>query len=396
MCLIFIGYYSIICGQSLSGQKELNEAFNVLIKHFKDEEDQRLDFFRKINSTVDSTDYLFKPPVLWKSGTNLSNVNKENTFTVEISDDPIIFKVKEIVLENPYGNDFPVSYSVIYKDRLISLFEQGHFVCHSIPSMQRDLSFEEKINTKEFQYHWIINNKLVGFSEGQYYYLDSNDKWLKYKEEFPLIDQPKLFEDDSYIAFCDCEGEWGGTVYFYNKATQRIFFTEATCATTVYKKEGKYYILSELAHIMGRSALKEIANPDQLTPISLDEIRKHPRGKEVNAIGYSDKSNASRNVFNLYEIGLVSTFNYEGRTIYLTDLYRLDRMFLAEIDNNTVKIVNPLFNSSIVAHYPVTTLYPNGILINMAYYRIGRYREVTCMIIKDDQIIKLNWNKQYQ
>ena len=35
--------------------------------------------------------------------------------------------------------------------------------------MQRDLSFEEKINTKNFNYHWIINNELVGLPEGLYY-----------------------------------------------------------------------------------------------------------------------------------------------------------------------------------------------------------------------------------
>ena len=70
-------------------------------------------------------------------------------------------------------------------------------------------------------------------------------------------------------------------------------------------------------------------------------------------------------------------------------------MFLAEMENNTVKIVNPLFNSEIIAHKPVTTIYSDAILINMAYYRIGRDREVTCILIKDDELIKIDWNKKY-
>ena len=314
---------------------------------------------------------------------------------VEISDNPIMLKTKEIILENPYRNGYPVSYSVIYQDRLVSLFESGQFVCYSIPSMQRDLLFEEKINTKNFDYHWVIGDRLVGISKEQYYYLDSDNKWIRNKEYFPLINQPILFEDASYIVFSDCEGEFGGTVYFYNKATQKIYCTYATCAYTVYMKEGKYYVLTELLHMMGNSGLTEISNPDHLTPIDLETIRKHPRGREVRAIGYSDKSNASRNVFNFFEIGFLSTFDYNDRTIYLTHLPRLNRTFLAEVENNTIKIINPLFNSRFYYNEKVTTLYSNTILINGTHYQTARYREVSCVIIKGDEFIKIDWNKKY-
>ena len=388
---LFIGYCSISNGQSLQEQKEFNEAFNTLIKYFKDSEDRNMGEFLRAGIVIDSVNYHFNPPVLWKSGVN----SNDDIFTLEVSDNPIALEIKEIVLENPYGDKFPVSYSVIYEGRLISLFESGRFVCHSISSMQRDLSFEKKINTKNFKYHWIVNNKLVGLSKGKYYYLNTKDKWQKYKEKFPLIDQPKLFEDDSYISFCDSKYEWGGTVYFYNKATGEMFFTKSTDANTIYVNEGKYYILSELGHIGGNSALKEISNPELLTPISLEEIRKHPRSSEISAVLKDDKSNASRNVFFFRRIGLYSTFNYKGRTIYLTNLNLFNRAFLAEIENNTVKIVNPLFNSRIFAHRSLTTTYSDAILINIVNFNIERKGEVTCIIIKDDQFIKLDWNKKY-
>ena len=377
---------------TLSNHKELKTAFDVLIKHFQDDKKRELDFFRKIEEVVDSSDYIIKLPVLWES---YWTKDRDKMIKVEISDHPIVLNTKEIVLENPYGNGYPVSYSVIYQDRFISLFESGQFVCHSIPSMQRDLSFEEKINTKNFDYHWVIGNKLVGISQERYYYLDSDNRWIKYRESIPLKNQPKLFEDASYISFCDCEGEFGGTVYFYNKATRKITFTEATCAYTIYMKEGKYYVLTELLHMTGRSTLEEISNPDQLTPIDLETIRKHPRGREVRAIGYSDKSNASRNVFTFSEIGFLSTFDYKGRTIYLTHLPRLNRTFLAEVENNTVKIINPLFNSRFYYNEKVTTLYPNTIFINGTHYQTARYREVSCIIIKGDEFLKIDWNKKY-
>jgi len=185
ICCLFVGCCSVVFGQTTLSQKELNEGLETLMKYFKDdEEEEKIGGYTKI-------------PGAYKS--------------IEISDNPIALKINEIILQNPYGDGFPVSYTVIYKDRIISLFQSGLFACHSIETMQRDLSFEEKINSKKFDYHWLIDNKLVGLSQERYYYLNSDDKWIEYKENIPLLNQPKLFEDDKYIAFCDWGGEFGGT-----------------------------------------------------------------------------------------------------------------------------------------------------------------------------------------
>jgi len=64
-------------------------------------------------------------------------------------------------------------------------------------------------------------------------------------------------------------------------------------------------------------------------------------------------------------------------------------------ENSTIKTVNPLFNNYIIMHYPVTTSYPNTILINRAWYMVGRKREISCFMIKDDEFIKIDWNKKH-
>jgi len=365
--LFLIACCSVICGQTESDQKDFHESLKSLIKYYKDDAEKEL------------KEQIIKHPGAYK--------------LIELSDKPIYLKIKEIVLMNPYGDDFPVSNSIIYKGMLISLFQSGLFTCHSIQSMERDFSFESKINSKKFDYHWLIDNKLVGLSNGKYFYLNSADKWVKYKKIIPLWDQPKLFEDDKYIVFCDCKGEWGGTVYFFNKTSGKIYFTEATCANTAYKEDNKYYVLSYLGHLLRlRSTLKEIPDPDLLTPISLEEIRKFQQRRELDAIGYSDKSNASRIVFNLNPITLSSTFNYKGRTIYLAN--SLGKSFLAELENDSIKIVNPLFNNDIIIHPLGTTIYSNTILINRAWYMIGKEREISFFIIKDDEFIKIDWNEK--
>jgi len=365
MCLIiFLGYCSIIWGQSPSSQDELNKGLGDLIKYFKDDEEKEA-----------------------KSGM----INIPGAYRlIGLSDEPINLQMKETVLKNPYGDDFPVSYSVIYKGRLISLFQSGFFTTHSIQTLERDLSYEKKINTKRFDYHWLIGNKLVGLSEGRYFCLNSADKWIAYKDSIPLWNQPKLFEDAKYLVFCDRFGEFGGSVYFFNKKTGKTYFTGANEANTVYKKDDKYYILYELGHLsVIRSSLKEIPDPDLLTPISLEEVRKTTRGR----FGYYDASKAQSIIFRLEPITFHSTFNYKGRTVYLTT--NLGRTFLAEKENDSIKIVNPLFNNSFVMHYPVTTSYSDTILINRAWYMIGRYREISCFIIKDDEFIKIDWNEKH-
>jgi hypothetical protein len=277
---------------------------------------------------------------------------------------------------------------VIYQNKLISLFEQGKFVCHSISTLKRDKSFENKLNTKKFQYHWLIDSKLVGISNGKYYYLNKEDKWIEYSHDLPFTNQPKLFEDESYISFRDCFGEWGGTVYFFNKNNKKIFYTEATCANSILKRENKYFVLSHLGHMLGSAELKEISNPEKLSQVDIKKINKTVKGE---ALGYLDKSHASKKVFNWDYIQIFSSFKYENRTFYL--VYYESETFLAEINNNTIYLVNPLFNNGFYTHQPITTSYDKTVLINLDFYMIGGEREISCIIIKDNKFIKLDWNE---
>lgn len=305
---------------------------------------------------------------------------------VEISDNPIAFHINEIALKKPIDDKFPVSYSVIYQDRLISLFDPGVFVCHSLSTMNRDSEFEKILNTKKFQYHWLLDNKLVGISDGKYYVLNLRNNWVEYLTFVPFTHQPKLFEDSSYISFFDDHGEWGGTVYFYNKTTEKIFFTEANSAKSILKKDNKYYVLSSLGHAFGFARLTEIANPDKLSQIEFEKVNKTVNGE---ALGYTDKSNASKKIFNWQGIEILSSFIYLNKTIYL--VYWNDVTFLAEIENNIIKVVNPLLNKGIYSHNPIATSYGDLVLINMDFYGIAREREVSCIIIKNNKITKLDW-----
>jgi hypothetical protein len=329
---------------------------------------------------------------------SISSLYKTDQFNVSISENPIPFDTNHFVIKNPYYTDdfddyddnyinYPVSYSVIYDKKLVSLFRTGKFVCHKLDNMERDFDFEKKLNTKKFRYHWIINDKLAAVAGGIIYVW--SDKWTILKSKFPLEKQPKLFEDNEFIVFGDCHGEWGGTIYFFEKSSGEIYFTESTCANSVFKKENKYVVLAQLGHMMGSTEIKSIDNPRKLTKAKKGEIGKT---KDGGALGYADKSDAYQKLLDLFGVQIFSTFNYQGRQLYIVCLNEMT--FLSEIKGTEIQIVNPLFYKAFYTHQPVTTAYGNYTLVNLDFYGIARDKEVSVIIVGQNKITKVDWNEK--
>ncbi|HET7179036.1 MAG TPA: hypothetical protein VFI14_04890 [Chryseosolibacter sp.] len=331
--------------------------------------------------------------------TTRSSLYRTEAFNVSISDNPIAFDTNHVVVVNPYYKDdfddyddnyinYPVSYSVIYEERLVSLFRNGKFVCHSLPDLQRDLGFEAKLNTKKFKYHWIIDGKLGAISRGRIYVWDGN-AWMRLKSEFPLKAQPKLFEDNDFIVFGECNGEFGGTLYFFDKRTHKTYFTESTCTNSVLRKDAGYFVLADLGHMMGSTQVKLIRDPTRLTEARRNEIGKPRNGA---SLGYADKSKAYEVPIDLYGIQIFSTFNYEDRQLYIVNL--IERTFLAEIKDGEVQIVHPLFDDGLYTHNPVTTSYGKYTLINLDFYGTARDKEVSVILLHGNKITKMDWNEE--
>jgi len=327
----------------------------------------------------------------------------KNKFNVSLSNNPIYFDTTHIVVKNPYFYDkyedseknkdyiknFPKSFTVIYQNSLISLFENGKFACFKLTNFERDTNFENKLNSKKFQYHWIIGNQLGAFS-GNKIYLWNGKKWIKSKDRFPLKNQPKLFEDNEFIVYGDCFGEWGGTVYFYEKSTSKTFFTKSTCSNSVIKSDKGYQVLEHLGHGGGSAEIKVIADPRKLTLAKPNDINKTVNGE---AIGYTDRSNAFKKKIDFYGVQIFSSFVYKNKELYIVHL--ADLTFIAEIKNNEIEIVHPLFYNDLYTHYPFTIQYEDYTLMNLDHYGTGLDREISVIIINENKITKLDWNENH-
>lgn len=355
---------------------------------------------QKTDNKVDFGPFLkdFKKSYLYSDTIKLPLLEIGRNYKVKLSDNPIYFDIKKISLRKPDPKKYPLSYTVIYRDRLVSLFEPGIFRCYKIPDLSRDSEFENLLNTKSFSYHWILDGKLVALSDKKCFYFTNENQWKSYSEFIPVINSSKNsedgyklkhFEDSTYLVFSSCFGEFGGTIYFYNKKQKKIYFTEATCASTVYKADNKFMVLSELGHGEGSCDLKAITDPSKLSETQLDKVDVPFNGQ---ALGYSDRSNHAKVIFDYYSIQTLSSFNSNGHLLYLLLWGGYGYYHLAELNNNVFEIVNPLFNEENWMHYPVTTDYNGTILINYAHYGTALYREVAYILVRDKEIIKIKWD----
>ena len=289
-----------------------------------------------------------------------NSLYKSKNFNVSISKNPINLKIDTLIIKNPYYTDdfddwddnyinFPKSFSVIYEGNLISLFGNGKFVCHNLNDYSRNKKIEIKLNSKKFKYHWVIGGKLYAKSKSILFsglYQWNGIKWKSADIKIPVDEQSILLSDDKFIVYRKCSGEFGGTIYFFDRKSKETYFTESTCANTVIKKNEQYQILAHLGHMTGTSEIKIIDDPKKLTKAKNNQL-KIERG----SLGYQDKTNEYSKELDLFGIQLFSTFENKGRKLFLTHFN--ERTFLAEIQGNEIQIVNPLLNNDKYTHDPI-------------------------------------------
>jgi hypothetical protein len=119
-----------------------------------------------------------------------------------------------------------------------------------------------------------------------------------------------LLEDENYEIWKSCSGEWGGSVYFKNKKTGKLFATKSSCAVSVNKINNKYYISNSLEHLFGNCNITEISNPEHLKSI-LKLPSFHP---EISTREYeTDNSSGTKNLVDSSGILIRTSFVYQNK-----------------------------------------------------------------------------------
>jgi hypothetical protein len=76
--------------------------------------------------------------------------------------------------------------------------------------------------------------------------------------------QFKLYDDKEYTVYSNCNGEFGGTIFFLDKETKLKYEGSSTCPIIINRIGTEYYITNYLAHDGEIANVIKISNPKNL------------------------------------------------------------------------------------------------------------------------------------
>jgi hypothetical protein len=194
---------------------------------------------------------------------------------------------------------------------------------------------EKHENPKFFKFNYDLNdaNQKSKF-----------EKWVKLNLTDTLNLAVHKHDDETYSISCGCNGEWGGFVNFVDKRTNKSYKLESTCPKMIDFRDGKYYILSSLAHGGGYTNLKSVVTPNQITDSS----------------GYNTILDTNGIIANL-----MFPFKDKNYMIYSTDSVTI--LGILE-ENKPLKMLDTLLDKPLWSTYGELNEIKNGIYTNKSHY----------------------------
>lgn len=221
-------------------------------------------------------------------------------------------------------------YAYVYDKHLIVLNKADSLYAFTLDCFERDNKLEQRLNTTQFKKVFVLNNNLYGVTRGRrlFVYEPSDKKWKEMEEGLPFDNKIPSYEDEKYICYSTCYGEFGGLIFFYNKDTGRITFFRAQCLTTVMKKGDGYYITSSLSHGYGGSSVVEIPNPDSLyvlpEQLYIDNGWKELREHETHELFYNNPIDERFYTYDFEgsEVLIIAGFEFYNCYYFVTSINR--------------------------------------------------------------------------
>ncbi|MDW9380812.1 hypothetical protein [Chryseobacterium sp. JV558] len=146
-----------------------------------------------------------------------------------------------------------------------------------------------------------------------------------------LPPQGLLYNDTIYEVWKTCSGEWGGTIYFKNKQSGKIYYAKADCPVSVSKINNRYYISNSMSHGFGSSDILEITDPEKMEQVDKIPIY-HP-----NIITREYESHSSKGTKKMVDssgVLIMSSFVYKQKLYSILSDYHNAKATISELRNN--------------------------------------------------------------
>jgi|SRR6185437_2775154 len=248
---------------------------------------------------------------------------------------------------NYYKSDTTIEVVVLFKGNYYCLKSNNQVFVINGADNKIDSSHKDNSKKIRLESLYLINDTLIGLNKKSTFYLNERNKqWTLLKKGLFI---PPIYEDDSYIVTSTCSGEWGGSVYFRSRKTNKLYECAAQCAVNVIKTENGYNITASIAHGMGFTNIFEIKNPLDLKPYNRDYLK----AKKIIYVG-DDESKSLTGTHPLVDsawIIALTSFKYHSTIYYLTGNHRTAS--LDSIQNNKLVRIEDLTKLDVQCLYPV-------------------------------------------
>lgn len=204
--------------------------------------------------------------------------NNDNHFSNQLNDIVISIDTLDIPLK---GNLRRV---VLFRDNFYGMFETNRK--NTSGSFKKMIAFNKKgefvedvFVPAEIQemphYDLLVDNDSLYVKESQFEKI--NLVLGEYVANFKLTPTKDfaIYKDSNYNIYSNCNGEFGGTIYFQNKQTKMNYEAASTCPIVVNKISKEYYVTNYMGHMMGFASVIKIPDPEKLEQSVLDFKLQH-------------------------------------------------------------------------------------------------------------------------
>lgn len=205
---------------------------------------------------------------------------------IKISPEKIKMDIDTISIN--YGYD--LKDVVQFEDKYIIQNDDSYEGDPEFRVLDRNFKIDEKLskslNFKDyyFQSIWVTNDTLYAndldyFSNDstvkhrKYFFTLKTKKWILESEKTTKrkfysslnfdLDIP-IFEDTFYRIRAISSGEFGGSVYFFDKKTKKTFACPSYSTKNIFKINKSYFIINSLAHMGGSTEIYKIDDPQKM------------------------------------------------------------------------------------------------------------------------------------
>jgi hypothetical protein len=217
-------------------------------------------------------------------------------------------------------------------------------------NLNRHTEFEKPLKNTGTNYFYSRNDSVILETDRKEFYLAENFQLKplvpKFKYPPPIFYGEVFLEDSTYQIYGCCAGEFGGSLFFYNKKTRRLFFHNSGCVDQVIWHRNAYVVFDNLYN----AGYTRISDPERLIELQYkDRMFGCNWWTEVDSLNNYEKNRNAK---------------IEGVVKYAANGKEYDRSLVSFIQNDTLFTIGSSDSTTYLYMHQGDSLKPLQILLD--------------------------------